>query len=351
VSTTRERFFGVLKDIRDILSRTQAISAHRTSVSIDTALIETLLTALGVNTDGLESQITSVIGFIDGLEALVTSVRDRLDGWESDVILISGLNTSVNNIESDADVIRTELIDLNTSTDNIETDINSMRINIATMTTDLDDFRDKFNILGTMGLLIISLEATLLLINTSLNFSGRDVAEIMDAVDLNTNGLEANTTPLLRQFNLSYGLVSDYDVTGIGGGTVVDVRILVAAGQLLFIEDISFITTGGANTIVVTENLTGTVRQIKVLGPSAPTTAGAHVHVMFRNAATVLRFAGDGFTLKGGHEIRFVFSGVAVADRLFIQIGGRARTSTLPTIDTSNSTATITPTTDEHNID
>lgn len=195
-------------------------------------------------------------------------------------------------------------------------------------------------------------QTTLLAVNTTLGGINTSLSADIQTNIINALGdVELAVDNSVTVANKGYGLVIDFLVTAIGGGTTMDIRIQAIAGHLYFIENIAEIIVGGTRTRTITEVLTsGSNRTLKTLAPSGPIAVGGHNHAPFRNSGTPGRHS-EGFSLKSGHEIRIVITGMAVSDRYFLSIEGTSRDTTLPTIDTTNSTVTITPNTDEHNID
>lgn len=151
--------------------------------------------------------------------------------------------------------------------------------------------------------------------------------------------------------NLAYAFSQNYTITAVGGGTALDIRIRVAAGSQLTIENIHyFASVGGVNTLNITENLTSAGTLLKNLHPSGLVSPLVTIHSPLRAAVATIRHS-QTFSLKGGHELRIIVTGVAVLDVININIEGLSRDTILPVVDTTNSTATFTTVAVEHDID
>jgi len=181
----------------------------------------------------------------------------------------------------------------------------------------------------------------------------RDVNTELDSQSTTLSSLETllgtiNTSLLTqRNFGSAYSLVADWDILFLIGS--LDIRIKCTGSQQIDIESISFIQTGGTNTLDVTQNHTSSSRQIKTFFTGS-LASGFHLHLPYQNTGSMVVFSNGHFVLKSGHEIRIVLSGAALFDRLFVQIEGKAREDTIPTIDDTASVAVFTRTVTEHAI-
>lgn len=145
----------ITSGLASILSELQTHRGILDTLDLNTDDIESLLTALGVNTDGIEGLLTAI-------DALLTTI-----------------DTSTDEIEGKQDTGNTSLGNIDTATDGLNS---------------------KFGILGSMGLLIISIQATIILITAQLEKDGENAADLLTSIkallttiDTDTGNIQANT--------------------------------------------------------------------------------------------------------------------------------------------------------------
>jgi len=300
--------------LRQLLEKMDEILAKEGS----TRLVSTGPHQVRINLQGLIDKMQQVLDELESQSTTLTSIDNKDFATQTTLALVEGKDFSTQTTLEAARVL------LNTIS-NIDFFLSGDTTDGGDLLNELQSIDQNWNILSLNQL---------------------NLAAILAAVLNNSTSGRQDTR---NNFESGYALVADFDTTGIGGGTLIDVRIQPGGSEQLGRITIRVNYTGaGTNALIITivDTSSGTV--VKTIAFVAGW-SGAQLHLPDMTSGPVL-YNGPPFDMKSGHEIRFTLSGVAVADRFFIAVEGIARENTLPTIDTTNSTATITTTTDEHDV-
>lgn len=191
MAATLTQIFRVLKKILAKEDRVVFLSQRGSPVTID---ISRLVTSLGNILSELQSQaliLADIDGNTDGIEALITSgnallttIRDNAAGIDA---LLTSIDGNTDGIEGKQDTGNTSLNNIDDATTSLE---------------------GKFDLLGTMGLLIVSIQATIILINAKLTDGGFDISELLvsikallGTIDTDTGNIQANTANVSSNTN------------------------------------------------------------------------------------------------------------------------------------------------------
>lgn len=196
--------------------------------------LEGLLSLIDGNTDGLEALLNqidillttanstqnAILNDTDGIQTLITDTNTKLDTLDTNTDQIEALLTAMGALLTTIDADTSFLSDIDSNTDGLETliaatnallttidvdtgflpnidaDTGNIELNTASIQSTnfdieshTDDLNGKFGVLGSMGLLIVSLSATVLLINAKLTAGGFDNAEWLEKIETSTEGI------------------------------------------------------------------------------------------------------------------------------------------------------------------
>ena len=307
--TAGGRISAFLSQIRDSLAtmdndpttetKLEAVRAKLVDIDLEVTKTTTAVEKIDTNTDTLESlQITTASNIVTNTSA-VAAVEDELKGDITD--LLTDIKTAVEKIENGQDP------------------------------------------LGFLGILFIAMNVFL----NSIENESIDTNTKLDTIETTLDSIEDEIS---LQLNRTYAYVADFDVTAIGGGTDIILKITTASTQRMLLDGRTIFTGTGTNTALI-QILNGTtvIKDIE----SAMHTQGVVYHHPEDSTISPTEYTGfhHQFVLKGGHTLQFKLSGVAVNDRWFVAVVGDCRTTDLPVIDTTASSATIDTTTTENDID
>ncbi len=327
--------------LSSILSRVNLLLADTTFTAVDFATQTTLASILTrVNLLLADSTFTAIDFASDATLVIIDSVLDNilLDTTSMDSTLLT-IDTSLNNIESRiADL-------LDETTFNLEDFAQESGGNLDDIEAAATSLEGKFDLLGTMGLLIVSIEVTLLLVNSKLSFSGRDIAEILDDIDLNTNAVEDKLDDVRQRLDTKgrYQYRYKRTFTTTGAGTL-QVRIQPAASNSLTDIWIGFLGVLGGGRVMTAE--IQDVATHSFLKPVTILTVTNLARLGWpHGGASILNMIDGNLVILPGEELEITFTGMLTAtpDLMTIVAGASAeRSTTAPVVTEGTGTGTFT---------
>jgi len=356
VTVTRKQFFDLGKKILVKLDQVGAVTVVQRVSEISLSSLNSILGTISSTLSSANALISTLDTVVDGIKTDTTSLdgKDFATEAKQDTQETSLNAIQVNTNSNGGKTIARWLLETTGFLSQIDVDTSSMVTDVGTMQTDLntiatdrsrEDLYDRFGALGFMGLLIQTIEISIIAIIADLNEGGLNVAEILTAIELDTDAVPSKLDTVTRNLEVIHGrfqLRYSRTFTTTGNGTLI-VRIQPATDSELhefWIGVIGALTSSRVMTARILNSTTHVfIRPVTVLTVTTLSSLGWP-----HGGLSILNMIDGNYEILNGEELEISFAGMdtTLPDVMTISMGGKAHGTTLPTVTEGAGSGTFT---------